>query len=443
MTKSLIHIGSKEYISFPSAAIEDIPAKVDTGADSSSVWATDIQEDKNGTLSFKLFGPGSKHYSGETLTVSKFSITQVTNSFGHKEERYKVELPVKIAGRLLTTNLTLADRSRNRYPVLIGRKTMHRRFVVDVSRDNVKALEAARRVLVLDSQPSKKIERLVEKIDTSVAGLAVDYASYDDFIIQLGGGGGLEIYNLTTESSLSEYDLIYFKTYFKAAEMAAAFVEYAQLRGINFLDSEVASYRAYTKLSQYAKLARFDISIPKSLIISHKHIEKEFDRFKELLGLPFVLKDAAADKGKSNFLIKDKAEFEQAARTAALEKAYYVGQEFIENDGDYRVLVFDKEVKFAIKRRRLDDTTHLNNTSTGAIAELIEPKDVPMDMAVLATRAALVLGREVAGVDVIKNEETGYMAILEVNNSPELAGGAYTDRKAFELGEFLLKSAEK
>ena len=131
-----VHIGSKEYISFPSADISDVPAKIDTGADSSSVWATDIREEQDGSLSFKLFGPGSRHYSGEVITADSFKITQVTNSFGQKEERYKVMLKTFIGGRLIKVNYTLADRSRNRYPVLIGRKTLHKRFIVDVSKDN-------------------------------------------------------------------------------------------------------------------------------------------------------------------------------------------------------------------------------------------------------------------------------------------------------------------
>src|SRR5574337_1098685 len=94
-------IGRVEKISFPELGIQGVHAKIDSGADLYSVWATDIHED-GGILSFKLFGRKSPHYTGQEIKVPKpnYLLTRVANSFGQKEMRYVVKLQIKIDGRL-------------------------------------------------------------------------------------------------------------------------------------------------------------------------------------------------------------------------------------------------------------------------------------------------------------------------------------------------------
>lgn len=109
-----------------------IPAKVDTGAYSSSVWASAIHED-SGELSFELFGKGYESYTGTPITTKKYQIVTVENSFGKSEKRYGVYLRVRFCGKKVTTFFTLADRSKKMYPVLVGRKLLKGRYIVDVS----------------------------------------------------------------------------------------------------------------------------------------------------------------------------------------------------------------------------------------------------------------------------------------------------------------------
>lgn len=109
-----------------------IPAKIDTGAYSSSVWATDIVE-KGGVLEFTLLGPEHLQYTGERLSAKKFKVVTVQNSFGKSEKRYGLDMSVRFCGKRVTTFFTLADRSKKLYPVLVGRKLLKGRFVVDVS----------------------------------------------------------------------------------------------------------------------------------------------------------------------------------------------------------------------------------------------------------------------------------------------------------------------
>lgn len=128
-------IGRVEKVALPAFGIKNIYAKVDTGADLSSIWATDIVE-KDSLLHFKIFGKASPLYTGEEVVIEKphYLLTRVTNSFGHSELRYVVKLQLKLKDKLVRATFTLSDRSNKTYPILIGRKLLNRRFLVDVSK---------------------------------------------------------------------------------------------------------------------------------------------------------------------------------------------------------------------------------------------------------------------------------------------------------------------
>ena len=102
-------IGSTEYVEV--AGIKNIPAKIDTGADTSSIWASDIDMDYKAKI--------------------------VRSSHGDTQVRYRVKLILKIGGESFETTFTLANRSRNNFPILIGRHSLEGRFLVDVSKSKI------------------------------------------------------------------------------------------------------------------------------------------------------------------------------------------------------------------------------------------------------------------------------------------------------------------
>ncbi|OGL25071.1 hypothetical protein A3A68_00080 [Candidatus Saccharibacteria bacterium RIFCSPLOWO2_01_FULL_48_13] len=144
---SLDIIGRAEKVTFPSLRIRKVPAKIDTGADASSIWCSKSRIIK-GELRCVLFGPASEHYSGDIVIFKKrdFDLTRVANSFGHKQLRYKVKIPMEVKGRTINATFTLTDRSTKLYPVLIGRSTLQGKFLVDVRRGSpLHEVESARR----------------------------------------------------------------------------------------------------------------------------------------------------------------------------------------------------------------------------------------------------------------------------------------------------------
>ena len=133
--KALEIIGSTEYVEI--AGIKNIPAKIDTGADTSSIWASNIDMKEDKTLTYSLFAPGHPFYNGEVFETNDYAAKLVRSSNGATQVRYRVKIPVTIGGRTLETTFTLANRSRNKFPILIGRHTIEGNFLVDVAKSSV------------------------------------------------------------------------------------------------------------------------------------------------------------------------------------------------------------------------------------------------------------------------------------------------------------------
>ncbi len=131
----LTTLGSTELVEV--FGIKNIPAKVDTGADSSAIWASSIDMKPDGTLSFFLFDEESPFYTGEKIETTNYQAKSVRSSHGDSQIRYRVKLPIVLAGKSFTTSFTLADRSKNNFPILIGRRTLKGSFIVNVSKSTL------------------------------------------------------------------------------------------------------------------------------------------------------------------------------------------------------------------------------------------------------------------------------------------------------------------
>ena len=108
-----VFVGGAEYIWLVKANIKKVPARIDTGARTTSIWASDIKE-QNGTEYFK-----------KIVVASSNGTTQI---------RYYIPITIQMKKRRILTHCTLSDRSSQAYPVLIGRNTLRGKFIVDVQR---------------------------------------------------------------------------------------------------------------------------------------------------------------------------------------------------------------------------------------------------------------------------------------------------------------------
>jgi len=129
-------IGRSDRIDLPDFGLHNVQARIDTGAASSSIRASYIREvqNKDGSteLQFCLLGDRKHRYRKK-----KYSIKRVKSSNGQVQERYAVKLEVELFGKRYKTDFTLAQRKEMKYPILIGRRLLRNRFVVDVSKQDL------------------------------------------------------------------------------------------------------------------------------------------------------------------------------------------------------------------------------------------------------------------------------------------------------------------
>lgn len=126
-------VGRMAYVHLHRGIHNDIPAKIDTGADASAIDASIIRVNDKGELEYVLFRPGYNYYDGTLHTTKNFTIKVVKSSTGHVQIRYTVRIPVYIESKKIIGTFTLTDRSKNMFPILIGAKLLRNKFIVDVS----------------------------------------------------------------------------------------------------------------------------------------------------------------------------------------------------------------------------------------------------------------------------------------------------------------------
>jgi hypothetical protein len=131
-SKEKLTIGRREYISLPELGLSNITAKMDTGAYTSALYCHEVREEK-GVLIFRLLDPSHPNYDPREHRYTEYGQKKIKNSFGIIETRYTIKTVLKIGKRQLISVFSLTDRSDMRYPVLIGRKVLKNRFIIDVA----------------------------------------------------------------------------------------------------------------------------------------------------------------------------------------------------------------------------------------------------------------------------------------------------------------------
>ncbi len=131
-TKHILRlIGRREFVDFPELNLNGMEAKIDTGAYTSSLHCESIdvvKENGKEVLYFSLEQDQRIPHRFES-----FRIKRIKNSFGEMEERYVIKTPVKIGRKKILSSISLSNRDSMRYPVLIGRRILKGRFLIDVN----------------------------------------------------------------------------------------------------------------------------------------------------------------------------------------------------------------------------------------------------------------------------------------------------------------------
>jgi ribosomal protein S6--L-glutamate ligase len=213
-------------------------------------------------------------------------------------------------------------------------------------------------------------------------------------------------------------------------ELSFVISQYCELNRIPYWNSEMGRMRLAGKLSTMALAARHGLPIPKTLFsIDPARVEEKW------LNFPVVCKAVNASRGQDNFLFNNVGDLRRWI-VAKRDTKQYIFQNYIPNDSDLRLVCIGGKVKLAIRRSRNDHTTHLNNVSQGAQADLLKVDSLDARVIEIAERLTEIHHRELSGVDILlSHDKKKPYVVMEVNPIPQLTSGSYVQEKMMLLAD--------
>lgn len=278
------------------------------------------------------------------------------------------------------------------------------------------------------ARPTKHIEELQKKLKET--GDKVKLWDYSDLALSI-IDGKMSVQRHLDSDVLENYGkVVVMIAPEEKYHMFSAVGCYCRKNKIKMLDETFADTSG--KLYEMFRFAEKDLPVPDTFYGSREFLSESLAK----LGGVGVLKAIHGTKGRDNYLVKSAAEIEKII-DAEPEKDFIL-QEFIPNEGDYRIIAFEYEPKLAIFRTS-HGKDHRNNTSVGGSAKIIPLADVKPEILDTTRKATKALGIRLAGVDIIRNKFTDEHALLEINRTPQLASGSFVDEK-FKIIQDLIRS---
>lgn len=126
-------IGACEWIALPELGLNRLRARVDTGAKSCALHATDIELfERDGTtwLRFNAHIGHPKPSSTQACEAILAAERKIRSTSGQTETRYTIRTPIIIGHSRWMVDITLTDRAQMRYRMLLGRTAMENHALV-------------------------------------------------------------------------------------------------------------------------------------------------------------------------------------------------------------------------------------------------------------------------------------------------------------------------
>ena len=126
-------VGWKEQVALPDLKIKSVIAKIDTGANLATIDADDIKFVTRKDLKYVKFTVKKRNNTVRKTSAPLAGFKRIRSSNGDVERRPYIKTDILMDGITKNIELTLTDRGPMDYTMLIGRKALGRRWIVNPS----------------------------------------------------------------------------------------------------------------------------------------------------------------------------------------------------------------------------------------------------------------------------------------------------------------------
>jgi len=129
-------IGWRERVSLPDLGLGWFAAKIDTGARTTALHATDITPYQRDGVAWVRFRPDVPDGAGPDCCDAELVDRRgIKNTSGIREDRIVIRTHLQLADRRFLVEISLTDRSDMTFPMIIGRSALRRRgLLIDCGR---------------------------------------------------------------------------------------------------------------------------------------------------------------------------------------------------------------------------------------------------------------------------------------------------------------------
>lgn len=424
-------LGWEEWVALPKLGLPALKAKIDTGARTSALHASDIEAFGPATrpkVRFAVHPIPGQYDLAIPCSAPIIDRRDVTSSNGETEFRYVIETVLKVGDRHWPVEVTLTDRGTMAYRMLIGRQALADDMLVAPTESfcqtqlsyevyHSRALrqvvpDRTLRVAVLSREPKnysttrlvqegEKRGHVVEVIDTARCYMAINALSPE---VHYDG------------KRLPRYDAIIPRIGASITPYGTAVIRQFETIGTFCVNGSEGIAASRDKLYAHQILARHRIGMPTTAFASSP---KDTDNLIGLVGTaPLIVKLLESTQGKGVVLAETKKAAQSVISAFRGLKANFLVQDFVKEAAgeDIRCIVIGNKVVAAIKRTAASGDFR-SNIHQGGSAEAVKITKAERATAVAAARAFRL---NFAGVDLLRSSEGP--KVLEVNSSPGLEG---------------------